>query len=509
MTTYYVSPNGNDSNNGLGPDASNGTNAPFLTPGKVFNTGSPVLPGDTVYFGPGYYLNAPVTPITSIGSAGSPTSFIGDPSNKKGFKDGSGNLLAPALVWWTTRTSANTLDGQISSTSHLINGATNGGDGLQFFDMVMEVKMNSATQEVCANLSGAANQNWLFDRCRLIGVYGVSYITGIPTASRNLIVRRCIGLNGFGLTQFNLSSAAATADANLNILVESNLCLTASVTAGITLGSGTGNVAGGIAFKGNTIASSGGGTVYTFSATASKVSTVNPVTIEGNHILLGYVASGGTLGAIVDNGYNRYHCTGNTPYLNCTAAGTSINEPAPNLVLPDLVAWGLAMPRNDFLGWTDAALAAQIDSAWSNTDADIRGRTVRPWGAGASIGCWEGSPIVQDTSSAITGGGANSAKLTGQGEFSFYLPVNAVATTISIITKSTSYGGTSWPSMVIVANGSIGLASDTTVAATSAAQATLSATVTPTVAGVVEIRLISQSSSVSSVTYFDSASRSP
>ena len=35
MTTYYVSPNGSDSNNGLGPDASHASNKPFLTIGKI------------------------------------------------------------------------------------------------------------------------------------------------------------------------------------------------------------------------------------------------------------------------------------------------------------------------------------------------------------------------------------------------------------------------------------------------------------------------------------------
>jgi hypothetical protein len=52
VTTYFISPSGNDSNNRLGADASHATNKPWLTLEKGMNTGSPVLPGDTIYIAP-------------------------------------------------------------------------------------------------------------------------------------------------------------------------------------------------------------------------------------------------------------------------------------------------------------------------------------------------------------------------------------------------------------------------------------------------------------------------
>ena len=192
--------------------------------------------------------------------------------------------------------------------------------------------------------------------------------------------------------------------------------------------------------------------------TINLVSQTTPIRFAGNLFLTSSPVVAGQTGEIIDDGYNRYigQVTANT---NVSAAATSIFSVAGNLVLPHLVKWGLEMPRSDFLGWTDAAHADQKFSAYARTTADHRGRTVRPWGAGSSIGCWQAQDVVQDTTSAITGGGTNSLKLTGAGEVSLYIPVDATGFTVSITTKSTSYGGTAWPQMIVVANPSIGVAS--------------------------------------------------
>jgi hypothetical protein len=224
--------------------------------------------------------------------------------------------------------------------------------------------------------------------------------------------------------------------------------------------------------------------------------------MEGCTILSGTPANAGTAGQIIDNGYNRFLTLGAA--TNFTVAGTSVVGPLPNLVLPDLVKWGLEMPRADFLGWTDAAHAGQKFSASGATTADFFGRTVRPWGAGSSIGCFQSRDLTQDTGSTISTGGANSAKLTGAGEFSLYIPVDATGFTVSVVTKSGSYGGTAWPQMIVVANPAVGITADVTVTATSASEQTLTtATITPTSKGVMEVRLISRSTSTTSTTNFD------
>lgn len=94
MTTYYISTEGSDSNNGLGPDASDATNKPWLTVGKALGA-SGISSGDTVYIGPGVYREEVSVAMTAPTGE---TFVIGDPGNAQGFKDSSGNLLSAGDV---------------------------------------------------------------------------------------------------------------------------------------------------------------------------------------------------------------------------------------------------------------------------------------------------------------------------------------------------------------------------------------------------------------------------
>jgi hypothetical protein len=81
--------------------------------------------------------------------------------------------------------------------------------------------------------------------------------------------------------------------------------------------------------------------------------------------------------------------------------------------------------------------------------------------------------------------------------------VDATAFTLSVKCKSDD-GGATYPRMVVVANPSVGVTSDTTVTASSNAEQTITtATITPTSQGVMEVRLIARAGTVTSVTYFD------
>jgi hypothetical protein len=496
MTTYYISPNGSDANNGLGPDASHSTNKPYLTLGKAMNTGSAVVPGDTVYIAPGYYYSASCTPISGICSAGSPTSFIGDPTNKQGFKDGSGVRLAPGIPWVTTRTSGEGIDGAPASASNLFTLTTNTPSGLTFRYLGLESK-NGTYLFV---MSWAGSTDITVQDC-VVGTADsiFRFSTGAPTAARNITLQRCVV---YGTSLMNITAAAsATDDADLAIAFRNNLFYeVSSNTAGnISLGASAHN-AGGIVYYNTWIAK-----FFTISTTASNVSTATPIKFGSNVFITGQAnafITSGTAGQIIDDGYNRI--IGNGAFSGVTPAATTVFSALPNLVGPHLVSWGLEMPRSDFLGWTDAAATTQKFSASGIVTADFRGRTIRPWGAGASIGCWQAQDVVQDTASAITGGGTNSLKLTGAGEVSLYIPVDATGFTVSVRTKSTSYGGTSYPQMIVVANPGVGVTTDTTVTAAAATEETITAaTITPTSKGVMEVRLISRSTSVSSTTHFD------
>jgi len=504
VTTYYVSPDGNDANNGLGPDASHGTNKPFLTVGKTMNTGSPVLPGDTVYIAPGYYYSEALIPLNTISSVGSPTQWVGDPQNKQGFKTAAGVLLSPGLPWITTRTAAEGIDGAIASAANLVVMSTNGPSGMTFQYLVLEANPINAN---IFFMPLATSTDIIVTDCRLsaLAAFASSVATNVPTAGRNWTFRRNVMFVKNVVGNFGISVAAATADADLTILIEENLIWGTPAGNALALSAAGGNIAGGIRIYDNTVVGLGNGNNTILLTTASRVSTVTPITLTGNLIVATCVnLNAGTSGQIIDGGYNRYLNHGNNANVNVSAAGTSKFYNAPNVVLPDLVTWGLEMPRADFLGWTDAAHANQKFSASGIVTADFRGRTIRPWGAGSSIGCWQAQSVAQDTGSAIAGGGANSLKITGAGEVSLYVPVDAAATTISVRTKSTTYGGASYPQLIVVANPSIGVTADQTVTASDANEATItSPSFTPTAAGVVEVRLVSRSTDVTSSTYFD------
>jgi hypothetical protein len=354
----------------------------------------------------------------------------------------------------------------------------------------------SSPSAVVISLSGCSNI--IFEDCRIWSQFGVSF-TGTPTAARDIYFRRCI-VFGMGGPAFSLQPAvaAATANADLNINIEH--CLVFGDVR-LNIGTSAGNKAGGVRLKGSTFIRPGAVVIKADLGTGTH-STVTPSTYEGCTFISFNVAAASDAGALVDNGYNRaIVSTGNS---NVTVAGTTKEQVFPNIVLPDLVKWGLALPTDQFFAWTQDADAAQRRSGWSNTDPDFRGRTARPWGGGTSIGYLETPPVSQDTGSAISGGGANSLKIAGAGEQSLFVPVNGgEQTTITISTESSGYGGTNYPQLIMEANPALGV-SQATASAVSVAEQTLTiGPFTPTADGVVELRLISRSTSGASATYFD------
>lgn len=495
MATYYISEYGSDSNNGLGPDPTHGTNMPWLTIGKALASGSPVVAGDTVYIGPGR-LNSTsgVVVLSTISSAVSPTVFAGDPLNVQGFKDGSGDAVAPGICWITMRTSGQDADTPASSGTVMFTLTTNNPEGLTFRNLFFDGRPgNSTVFSANANAGGALVVEDCGFCCNTVHTFANA---SVATAGRNVTFRRNLIVANFCFAYAG-SNAAATANADLGLLWEGNLIVSAFGT-GIAFSSSGGNLAGGMTIRDNTFINTENSF---FSTTALRVSTTTPITVSGNLFLGVGLLNAGTSGHVVDGGYNRW--IGNTgSNTNVTAAGTSAFGALPNLVTPLTRKWGLTGPRDDVFGWLDAALVAQR-SAGDSTAIDFRGRTARPWGAGASSGYMQHRNVTQDATSAITGGGTNSLKLTGAGEVSVWVPVDAESTTLSITTKSTSYGGTNWPQMIVVANPSIGVTEQTATASSATEAAISTSAFTPTAKGVVEVRLISRSTSTSSTTHFD------
>jgi hypothetical protein len=110
------------------------------------------------------------------------------------------------------------------------------------------------------------------------------------------------------------------------------------------------------------------------------------------------------------------------------------------------------------------------------------------------------------STSVTDGAGFNSIQLTAYDDHEFYLPVNAVATTLSVdVQYDSSYGGTNYPQVVLTGGGQIGVP-DQTLTATSAAlnawQTLSFSTFTPTAAGFLTLRFQSRSSAGAGHAYF-------
>ena len=501
--TYYVSPDGLDTNNGLSPDATTANvNKPLKTVGKTMNTGAPIRPGDTIYIAPGVTNEtATVTPVATICSSAVPTSWLGDPNNVQGFKDSNGVRREPGVPRVTTRTAAEGDDGTHTTlvSTNLFTLSTNKPSGMTFRFLHLETGYGSGGAGTFS-MELTTVKDILVEDCVLTGFF-IVFANGAPTELRNWTFRRCIVFAPYSMFRISVTTAAASANADLTILVEE--CFVVGQLCGGTamaLGSDGGNLGGGLRFYDNTVITADSHGIVT---TALRVSTTTPVRFGGCLFITGVnvAVNAGTSGQVVDDGYNRIMGAAST---NCALHATSFLRPAWQLVMPHLHTWGLEMPRSDFLGWMDSAHANQKYSASGRTTSDFRGRTPRPWGAGSSIGCWQAQSVAKDTSSAVTGGGANSLKLTGAGEVSVYIPVDATAFTVSVTTVSTDYGGASYPQMIVMADPSLGVTSNTTVtAAADTIEKITTATITPTSKGIMEVRLISRSSDVTSLTYFD------
>lgn len=503
ITTYFISPAGSDASNGLGPDASHASNKPWLTLGKAMNTGSPVSPGDTVYIGPGEYFSTSATPISGITSAGSRTAFRGDPWNLQGFKNGSGVLLAPRSCYLARR--ASTERDAVATGGAMLIMTTNNPNGLIFSGLIFE----HAGTGALLSTSMAGSNTLDFDDCVFIyaGTTGsvgcFDYLAGTVVQLTHRF-RRCLMLccGQSATLRLNHGTAAASADLDIDIVLEDCvfIALQGNPSVIATASTQAGNKWGGIIVKGCTAIAE------ELLQAAGGHSTVTPSRASGCLLFGSRMFNANTAGQLVDDGYNRsYGCNS---FTNTTQAGTTILRPMPNIVLPGREKWGYLPGALPMFGWDSFADAAQKFSGWTRTLPDFLNGIARPWGGGPSIGAIEYADLSQDATSAITGGGVNSIKIIGQGEVSFYLAVGAVATTISVVTKSTTYGGTNYPQLVVVADGEIGLTADVTATASSASEQTItSASFTPSVAGVVCVRLISRSTTVTSSTYFDLLTR--
>ena len=487
MTTYYVSPNGSDSNNGLGPDASHASNKPFLTIGKILGASGVGAAGDIVYLAPGVYREVVTVSITSPASE---LQILGDPANAQGFKTSGGVLVDPGYVRWTGYTTNDTTAPSANSPLNL-----NGRDNLTFQDILF---VQSAARTVDATT--ATSQGITFRRCVFLPGSATSNraieITGAGDTALNWTIDSCIVMITNAAGSFFISSGAGTADYDLNVQIKNTLFLGGSIVAIRAQGAAS-SKPGGIDVAHCTFICLSGIQLIT------GFSTSIPNTVYNCYFYTtGTALTGVALGDIVED-YNVIFATSARSTVNTGANSTSDGSRSNLIEVGQAALWGF-QPRpygtpmigSPLLGFGGQSVGITTD--FLNRPRPAGGPIVASAGALERHDSWG-----RETTTVRTG--SNAISCTGPGDQDFQLAVDATTTTVTVYMRyDGTHAATNKPQMKVV-NGSECGVNDATATMTLAADnwEQLSLSFTPTRAGIVTIRLVSRSASASGKAFAD------
>jgi hypothetical protein len=480
MTVYYVSPSGSNSNNGLGPDQSHGTNRPWLTLAKALGAAG-IASGDTVYIAPGTYREVVSVAMTS---AVAETSIIGDPSNAQGFKDGSGVLLAASDVIHTAYLTNDTTAPSATATLSLA-----GRDFLTFQKIIFVGGSGAVVSATTTN-----STTIIFRECTFLnsGTGTTFGYNGVADVAANWTIDRCLSVCFNFATHVDLSfPTSAIADYDVVFLLQNSIFMGGIL--GVTCATSAANSfkPGGVDALNCTFF---GTSTAGFRTNSANMATSIPCTV--NNCLITCQAAGITAnaaGQIANPEYCRI--TANTALTNVTAGTGTITgltyapmlevgqasfmgralRPflSPTLSSPILGFGSTGVPSVDLLNIARPAGGASLNNAV---------------GAQERHNCW-----IRETTTVRTG--SNALSCTGPGDHDFQVPVDATSTTISIYMRyDTTHSATNKPQMKVVNGEECGVAEATaTMTAAVDTWEQISLNFTPTRAGIVTIRLISRS----------------
>ena len=497
MPIYYVSPSGNDANNGLGPDASHATNKPWLTLGKLFGA-SGLASGDLAYIGPGVYRGQ-VQLLMSSPSA--ETIVEGDPRNIRGFKNASGILLPPGEVRLTPYETNDTTTPVGTATTLDLNGRSfltfrnlwilGGNSSPSCFRATVSHSTNikltdcvftqgytpQGTALLSYNSVGGIPANWVIDRCTF---------QGISTRSLSLQLLR-----------------SSSADYSAGIQIQNS----------VFLGGGTGVYifsSGAGTFKGGGISMINCSflfqAAFAVSLPDSNLSTTFPSTVKNCLIV-----SGGTglqsnvAGQLVEDWNLNASGTAQVAAVANGANTKRAGEFSCNFEVGQARIWGQR---------TRAYFTPTVGSPLLGFGQDGSAPTVdtfnrpRPSGGTSTlyaVGAMERHNQAR-SETAVTDSGGIGLAIAGPGDHDFDIPVNATPTSITVKARyDTNHGTTNKPQAILLDASEIGVATQTlTMTSGAGVWQTLSfAPFTPTATGWVTVRLVSRASAGSGIAYFD------
>lgn len=494
MATYYVSPSGNDSNNGLSADASHASNKPWLTIGKALGA-SGIASGDTVYIGPGTYREAVTVAMTS---AVAETSVLGDPINGQGFKDGSGVLLTAGDVVWTgyttndtTAPGANstlflqgrdfltfkfiTFFGSAQASGNIVRADTNTSTNIKFIQCVF-IPSGSGTNSILITCAANTALHWLVDSCSFIQLKGVNSISMTLTTHTadydvDFIAQNCLFM--IGARALSVTNSASGGGCGTGILVYNCTCIGQTVSAISVTSAGT------------------------TQATPSKIENCILVTPSATAVISGHTSQ------LTEN-YNWISAA--TARSNVNAGANSIADQSYALTIDigqSLIGGRQLRPMFQpvsapILGFGSSAAAPATDFL----------QRTRPSGGAStnkSIGYLERHDFATREATVIDAS-TYAIKLVGPGDHDIMIPVDASATVLSIKTRyDTNHATTNKPQAILLARPDIGVATETktATAAVDTWDTLTFSSFTPTAKGWVVLRLVSRSAAGNGIAYFD------
>jgi hypothetical protein len=492
MTTYYVDyVNGADANNGLGPDASHGTNKPWKTLAKVLGA-SGIASGDTCYLSPAGPFRERVT--VAMTSATGETFILGDPMNLQGFKTSGGIRVQPGPV---VHTAFETND----TTTPSATGATLVLSGRDYLTFQYINFIGGKTTSSCVDATTAVSTNIkLLDCGFFANVASTGKLVALSSSSSGAFtwtIDRCTFFQPRLATNTGcihiIAALHATVEYTVAIDITNSFFLfgvagTGAAVYFTTTGAGSGKPYGCNVAKNTSI---GGATCF---QTTTSVSSTTASLCQGNLIWSSTGITAAAAGQINED-YN-WMC-GATRDSNVTNGASSTHNVQSYLLemgqssgqgLPIKQAFSPLAIANAIFGYGLSATYPDYTRAGPSFSS---GYTDSP---AACPGCEEIHQHAQYQTTTVQAS-TGALQMKGYGTHVIAIPVDAVSTTISIYGRYDSdYDTNKKPRARLRANSLIGFAGETktmTAAVNTWEQLTFSA-FTPAAKGVVYLELVNR-----------------